>query len=89
MVDPAAFLLLVFPGHGEAKELHKLAVKFKKVLKVQMIRLNDETKDLYISLGIKSSGWILVRPDQYIACRSDEVGPEVLAMYLKGIFTTT
>jgi 2-polyprenyl-6-methoxyphenol hydroxylase-like FAD-dependent oxidoreductase len=89
LVDPAAFLLLVFPGHGDAKDVLKLADKFKTVLKVQLIRLSDETKDLYIRLGIKSTGWILVRPDQYIACRSDEVGSEVLALYLKGIFITT
>jgi 2-polyprenyl-6-methoxyphenol hydroxylase-like FAD-dependent oxidoreductase len=89
LVDPAAFLLLVFPGHGDAKELLKLAGKYKTVLKVQVIRLSDETKDFYIRLGIKSTGWILVRPDQYIACRSDEVSPEILAIYLKGIFINT
>jgi len=89
LIDPTVFLILVLPGHGDAKELMKLAGKYKTVLKVQLIPLSDETKDLYIGLGIKSTGWILVRPDQYIACRSDEVGPELLAMYLKGIFTTT
>jgi 2-polyprenyl-6-methoxyphenol hydroxylase-like FAD-dependent oxidoreductase len=86
LIDPTSFLILVLPGHGDAKELLKLAGKYKTALKVQIIRLSDETKDLYIRLGIKSTGWILVRPDQYIACRSDEVGPEILAMYLKGIF---
>jgi 2-polyprenyl-6-methoxyphenol hydroxylase-like FAD-dependent oxidoreductase len=89
LIDPTAFLILVLPGHGDAKELLKLAGKYKTALKVQVIRLSDDTKDLYIQLGIKSTGWILVRPDQYIVCRSDELGPEILAMYLKGIFITT
>ncbi len=89
MVDPAAFLLLVFPGHGDAEDLLKLTGKYSTVLKAQLIRLSDETKDLYISLGIKSTGWILVRPDQYVACRSDGTGSEELALYLKNIFITT
>jgi 2-polyprenyl-6-methoxyphenol hydroxylase-like FAD-dependent oxidoreductase len=86
LVDGNAFLLLVLPGHGDAKDLQKLAGKYKSVLTVKHVRLTDETKDLYIKLGIKSNGWILVRPDQHIACRSDEVDPVIVDIYLQGIF---
>ena len=86
LVDGKTFLLIIMPGHGNARDLERLAGKYKQQLSVEVIRLSEDTKELYMAMGIKSQGWFLVRPDQYIAYRSDEVRPEPLQLYLQEIF---
>ncbi len=84
------FHLLVFGANiSNIEEFMKMAKEFRHVISTHIIPLNKGTGDLYIRFGIKLQGWYLIRPDLYIACRSDESGTEDLKACLKQLFTKT
>ena len=78
--------MLVYPGRASTYSEIKKVVSAYDVIEIIEVPLNQETKKLYLTSGIKTQGWILVRPDMYIANRSDELCVEKLNVYLKSIF---
>lgn len=81
------FHLLIFGGNQSyTKELLKATKEFRNIVLTHIIPLNKDTDDLYVRFGIKSQGWYLIRPDLYIASRSDESGAENLRVCLQQLF---
>ena len=75
------FCLLVFsetiPG-----EITTCLESFNVLLSTEMIPFTRQTKVLYDRFGIKNNGYYLVRPDMYIAYRSEMLDVEHLKSYL-------
>lgn len=63
------FCLLVFKGNVP-DEISSTVKNLKDVIKAEIIPLTDQTKAVYKKFGIVHSGCYLIRPDMYIAYRS-------------------
>ncbi|NVO11835.1 MAG: FAD-dependent monooxygenase [Bacteroidales bacterium] len=72
-VKEAKFHLIIFAEDSSAGIYKVLAEKYKDILSTEIIPLNAGTANLYKSLGIKKDGCYLVRPDMYIAYRSNKL----------------
>ena len=80
ILDPVRFNLLVFAPD--------LPVDIKAItqnyqLTVTLISNVPETKEIYKKMGIKNSGYYLVRPDMHIALRSSTLSTSLLIDYLQ------
>jgi len=62
-------------------EIKSIVEKYK--LRVVSIRNLPETEKIFTTLGIKYSGYYLVRPDAYIALRSANLDSGHLSRYLE------
>ena len=81
------FNLIIFEGDGSSKgELPGVVKRFSNSVSAHVIPLNHDTADLYVRFAIKKQGWYMVRPDQFIACRSVEPGAEKLLTCLQQLF---
>ncbi len=78
-----SFHLFILSKNTSPDELIKIAEKYKESLSVEPIPYSSETKDLYEYLGIKNSGCYLIRPDLYIAYRSNNTDTENFEKYLQ------
>ena len=91
-VKAPAFHLLLFPGNqSEEKTIHIREVIDAQsgVIQVQTIPLTSVTKALYEFLGVHEGGYYLVRPDMYIACRSNRLSEQHLKMFLTNTHLNT
>lgn len=52
-------------------------------IKINEIAFNNDTENIYKQFGIKSDGFYLIRPDNYIAYRSKTLDAEKLKRYLQ------
>ena len=50
--------------------------KYRDVIQIRPIPLTQATKELYRVLGVKNGGYYLVRPDNYVAYRSNGFSKE-------------
>jgi 2-polyprenyl-6-methoxyphenol hydroxylase-like FAD-dependent oxidoreductase len=78
-VKAPALHLLVFPGNESDEKVNSVRTIFNEygdVIHIEPIRLTQATKDLYGVLGVKNGGYYLVRPDMYIAYRSNGFSEE-------------
>ena len=74
---------MLFVFYNDApKDLLSVLEPFKNLISVDTIPLTPQTKLLYKKLGLRKNGCYLVRPDKYIAYRSDNFDPEHFAKYL-------
>ncbi len=80
------FQLLAFGDEENIRKLDKAVGKYSGVIDFIPVPFTSETSGLYLQFGFKLAGWYLIRPDLYIASRSDEYGAEDLKAYLKKIF---
>jgi 2-polyprenyl-6-methoxyphenol hydroxylase-like FAD-dependent oxidoreductase len=87
-VKGPAFHLLLFPGNESEKEINAVRGFFDEyhdVIQIETIPLTSTTEDLYGVFGVQKGGYYLVRPDMYIASRSnsfsaqDQPAPSLLA----------
>jgi 2-polyprenyl-6-methoxyphenol hydroxylase-like FAD-dependent oxidoreductase len=82
------FHLFAFTKQEPATEYKKFAEKYQGILSIEVIPFNPGTAILYKKLGIKDEGCYLIRPDMYIAYRSNKPGNDdverFLHHYLKG-----
>ena len=85
-VHSTRFLLLIFGDRTNAGLLQTAVKDYLDVLTTLFIPFGPETSELYVLFGINSEGWYLIRPDMYIACRSDGPGAEELKDYLHTLF---
>jgi 2-polyprenyl-6-methoxyphenol hydroxylase-like FAD-dependent oxidoreductase len=80
ILDVSCFNLLVFVN-VLPPEIKKIAEKYNLALVI--ITYLPETKNLYERLGIKNSGYYLIRPDHYIALRSATLNTHHLNKYFQ------
>lgn len=85
ILNACGFTLLVLAGEL-TPEIKSISEKFK--LAVVLVKYLPETEKIYATLGIKYSGYYLIRPDTYIAVRSATMDSWHLGSYLKHIFET-
>ena len=92
-VKGPAFHLLLFPGNETEETIDTIRTVFDKyedVIQIRLIPLTQATKDLYRVLGVKKGGYYLVRPDMYVAYRSNGFSEEhakhflMTSIHLKG-----
>lgn len=84
-VKAPAFHLLVFPGNQseeKTKHIRQVVDAQSGMIEVQTIPLTSGTKALYEFLGVQDGGYYLVRPDMYIASRSNRLSEQHLKMFL-------
>lgn len=75
--------LLLFTGQSEQMtDAEQVIEKYSKAIAITKIVLNETTKHLYEKFGIENTGYYLVRPDMYIACRSNGENSKNLEIYL-------
>ncbi len=78
-----SFHLLIFSKNGSGTdELEEICKPYSNLIKVCMIPLNANTERIYRQFGIKESGYYLIRPDSYIAFRSQTLEHRTLQNYL-------
>lgn len=74
--------LLLFTGTAEVLEsIEELAKKYESI-QITKIPLHEESNMLYKEFGILDKGYYLVRPDMYIAYRSQGINTEHFLNYL-------
>jgi 2-polyprenyl-6-methoxyphenol hydroxylase-like FAD-dependent oxidoreductase len=81
------FCLFIFSDEAP-KEIISAIVSFKDLFSIETIPMTAQTKILYKEFGIKNYGYYLVRPDSYIACRSQSLEVERFKNYLRQIKNT-
>lgn len=77
------FTLFIFTKSSPPVEIIRVAEKYKHVLSFEIIPFRTETKFLYDRFGIKNIGCYLIRPDMYIAYRSNIEDAEYFESYLQ------
>lgn len=88
LITPEKFHLLLFSDDSSfSTEVKNLLEPYKGCVEITHFSLTKETERLASGLGIQQSGYILVRPDLYIACRGNKDSIPSLKQYLKQVFT--
>ncbi len=62
-------------------------LSYEDILSIHYIPYSSDTKELYEAFGIVDSGYYLIRPDMYIACRSASLDIVHLGNYLARFLT--
>ncbi len=75
------FCLLVF-SNKTPEEIIMVIEPFKDFFSFEVIPLTKQTEILYIRFGIRKNGYYLIRPDMYIAYRSDKYYSEHFVKYI-------
>ena len=87
-VKAPAFHLLLFPGTQNEEDVNRvrgIVDEQDNMIQVETILLTSGTKGLYKNLGMQNGGYYLVRPDMYVAYRSNRFSAEHLKTFLKSI----
>ena len=85
-VKAPTFHLLLFPGHESEERVNSVRTIFNEyedVVQIEPIPLTQATKNLYGVLGVKNDGYYLVRPDMYVAYRSNGLSQEHARNFLR------
>ncbi len=82
-IKGTGFHLFLFSKNAPLHEIIEVAEYYKGIISVEMIPYNPESKSLFYSLGIKNSGFYLIRPDSYIAYRSNKPDTNHFKNYLQ------
>jgi 2-polyprenyl-6-methoxyphenol hydroxylase-like FAD-dependent oxidoreductase len=77
------FSLFVFAEEKEAGAIIHIARQFSEILNLKRISVPPEAKRTDLRVKIKNKGWLLVRPDGYVACCSAETNGAALEKYLQ------
>jgi 2-polyprenyl-6-methoxyphenol hydroxylase-like FAD-dependent oxidoreductase len=86
LITPQIMHLLVFSDkEKDVQIIHEAMKPYSEMIKITTLPFSDETKELYKRFGTKQ-GFYLVRPDMYIACRSNNFDMKNLATYLSRYF---
>jgi hypothetical protein len=88
-VKAPALHLLFFPGsqnEEKTNRIRRVVDEQDDVIKVETIPLTAGTKFLYRSLGVENGGYYLVRPDMYVAYRSNRFNAEHVKRFLDRFF---
>ena len=69
------------------EKLNPIIEKYKNIIHTTVVKKDEVTKEVFDKFGITAEGYYLVRPDMYIAYRSQGIQPEHFENYLKQFFT--
>ncbi len=89
-VKGTGFHLLLFcgtPDDTSVQPLISAAYRYESAISVEIIPLTSDTRVLYEALVIQNSGYYLVRPDLYIACRSIDLDTIAFERYIERILS--
>ncbi|HEX7042389.1 MAG TPA: FAD-dependent monooxygenase [Patescibacteria group bacterium] len=85
-ITPTHFHLFIFTKNENMEEIEKMAEQYKNIMLVSKITFNETTKKIYDAFGITDSSYYLVRPDMYIAFRSNGKNEKEFEEYLSRFF---
>lgn len=79
-----SFHLIIFsaPSHDSVTELQKIVNAYGGIVTSETIPSLPGNNTLYERMGIRATGFYLVRPDLHIGCRSSSLDPSILQRYL-------
>jgi len=80
------FCFYVFVKDTLPASFQNIINKYKSILNVKYLNIENDNHFIQDSLGIKDTGYYLIRPDQYIACRSNKFNADELNNYLQKYF---
>jgi 2-polyprenyl-6-methoxyphenol hydroxylase-like FAD-dependent oxidoreductase len=83
----STFQLLIFGNQQLPGPFQKVINRYSNVISIMHIAKEVGTNHLFKSLGLKNEGCYLVRPDHYIAWRSQEFNAISLGYYLQKVLT--
>src|ERR1035437_4932912 len=86
-VKATAYHLFIFSGNLPSESHIKKLEKHRNTLTFEIILQTGLNKNLFMSLGIKKKGFLLVRPDLYIAFKTDTLNFKQLEKYLSLFLT--
>lgn len=75
------FTLFLFAVNNNFEKM-SFDERFDELIATETVPSTDQTRSLYSTLGIRTNGWYLVRPDGYVACRSTQPGMALLEGFL-------
>lgn len=64
-------------------EFQRVCQSHDDFIKINEVAFNSNTENIYKQFGIQSNGFYLIRPDSYIAYRSNSLSSEKLKRYLQ------
>lgn len=80
------FKLLIFGVNGIPANIQAVVSKFSNILEAEVIPVNPGTEEIYQAMVKHNYACYLVRPDMYIAWRSDTLDARHLELYLRKFF---
>ena len=86
-VKATAYHLFIFSGNLPSESHTKKLEKYRNTLTFEIILQTELNKNLFRSLSIKKKGFLLVRPDLYIAFKTDILNFKQLEKYLSLFLT--
>jgi hypothetical protein len=87
-VKAPAFHLLLFLRNSsdeKIKAIHDLVDQYNDMIQIERIFFALGSNDLFEIFGVQNGGYYLVRPDMYVAYRSNTFNQNHLKAFLKGI----
>ena len=92
MLSDAKFHLLIFMGEQKDQQTNQaiqmFIEKYNELISVHEIKLTEATKTMYKKFGITKQGCYFIRPDNYIAYRSNSLQLQQLTDYIEGNILT-
>jgi len=82
-VKGISFHLFIFSKETLPDEIIMVAEKYKNIISIETIPYTSGTITLYERIGIKNTGYFLIRPDMYIAYRSSRPDTGHFERYLQ------
>ncbi len=83
ILDSRIYTLVVFWKQEIPESFQKAIAEYNNIISVKHIAAEPGTEALFEAFGIREEGCYLIRPDMYIAWRSNEFHPTELSDYLK------
>jgi 2-polyprenyl-6-methoxyphenol hydroxylase-like FAD-dependent oxidoreductase len=85
-IDSKKFQLFLFIRTEKKNDVtDNFLKKYKELLSVKVILYSARTNNLFETFGVKDEGYFLIRPDMYIACRSQGLDFNYIYEYLQRI----
>ena len=81
-----SFLLLIFSKDESAEKILNVVSKYRNFINSEIIYYSPATQKLFDFFGIKDNGFYLIRPDLYIACRSNKLNITDFENYISRFF---
>ena len=87
IITPVKMQLVIFSGANHRRlSLQDIVKRFEKSIDITEIPKSQESGELYKRFGVNEFGYLLIRPDMYIAYRSNTHDPDHFQQYLARFF---
>lgn len=84
--EQGKYFWFLISGPKIPEEIITAIEPFRDIFSFEIIPFTRQTEALYDRFGIKGNGYYLIRPDLYLAYRSNKHITEHLVKYLSGFF---